>query len=604
MKTPSALGIFLLLSTSTPFLSAQTIATATTVTSSANPATAGTTVTFTVTVKAATPSTLTGPVRLTTNGNYLPDLPLINGVAQVSYALHGPPKTLQIIASYLGDTKTKSSTSAPLNQVIAASAGLAPTTITVASSQNPAYTGQIINYTATVVGTGSAAPAGSVTFFTDGPIGQTLPLSGAGTASGSGLFNTAGTFPITANYSGDAHNLGSASAALGQIVQAAAPSGPSASQGPLQFVAITPCRIADTRLAAGDFGGPSIANGQTRSFNPQTSACGISPAAAAYSLNITAAPKGPLNFMTVWPAGQPLPDVSLLNSLDGRIKANAAIVPAGTSGAISVYAIAPTAPTDVVIDIDGYFLPATPASLDFYPLTPCRLIDTRNASGPLGGPYLPAGQARAFPVQSSACKIPATAQAYSLNMTAIPAGALGYLTTWPTGTAQPVVSTLNSLTGAVEANAAIVAAGAGGSISIFVDHDSDLVVDINGYFAPPAAGGLSLFTITPCRIFDSRQTSLSPFPGVFSVGLAGSTCGVPAAAAAGVVNVTAVPPGPLQYLSLWPAGATQPTVSTLNAADGAITSNMAVVPTSEGIINSYASDPTQLLIDIASYFAP
>ena len=45
-------------------------------------------------------------------------------------------------------------------------------------------------------------------------------------------------------------------------------------------------------------------------------------------------------------------------------------------------------------------------------------------------------------------------------------------------------------------------------------------------------------------------------------------------------------------------------VSTLNAIDGAITSNMAVVPTNNGKIDAYASGITQLILDISSYFAP
>ena len=57
----------------------------------------------------------------------------------------------------------------------------------------------------------------------------------------------------------------------------------------------------------------------------------------------------------MWPTGEAQPGVSTLNS-DGRVKANAAIVPAGTSGAISVYA---TDTTDLVLDINGYFVPAT-----------------------------------------------------------------------------------------------------------------------------------------------------------------------------------------------------------------------------------------------------
>jgi hypothetical protein len=70
------------------------------------------------------------------------------------------------------------------------------------------------------------------------------------------------------------------------------------------------------------------------------------------------------------------------------------------------------------------------------------------------------------------------------------------------------------------------------------------------------------------------------------------------------LNATVVPSGSLGYLTLWPAGESQPTVSTLNAGDGAITSNMAIVPTSNGNIQTFSSNPTQLILDISSYFAP
>jgi hypothetical protein len=58
------------------------------------------------------------------------------------------------------------------------------------------------------------------------------------------------------------------------------------------------------------------------------------------------------------------------------------------------------------------------------------------------------------------------------------------------------------------------------------------------------------------------------------------------------------------YLTLWPDGADRPTASTLNATDSAITSNMAIVPSSNGSIDAYANDLTQLILDISSYFAP
>ena len=371
--------------------------------------------------------------------------------------------------------------------------------------------------------------------------------------------------------------------------------------GELQFVAITPCRIADTRNAAGAFGGPELAAAATRTFDVPQSACGIPSTAVAYSLNATVVPIEGLGFLTLWPAGLAQPTVSTLNS-DGRVKANATITPAGTNGGVSVYA---SDATQFILDIDGYFVPAgTSASgLEFFPLAPCRIADTRNPAGALGGPFLAGKTSRAFPVQSSACGIPSTAKAYSLNVTAVPHSSLGFLTAWPTGESQPVVSTLNSSTGAVTANAAIVPAGSGGEVSIYVSDASDVILDVNGYFAPPATGGLSLYTVTPCRAIDTRYSS-GAFDGTLAVPIHASSCAPPTTAQAYVLNATVVPTTTLSYLTLWAAGKAQPGVSTLNASDGAVTSNMAIVPTSNGSIDAFASDSTQLLLDISSYFAP
>jgi hypothetical protein len=60
----------------------------------------------------------------------------------------------------------------------------------------------------------------------------------------------------------------------------------------------------------------------------------------------------------------------------------------------------------------------------------------------------------------------------------------------------------------------------------------------------------------------------------------------------------------MPYLTLWPDSEGQPQVSTLNAADGSVTSNMAIVPNVNGKIDAYAKGLTQLILDISSYFAP
>ncbi len=371
----------------------------------------------------------------------------------------------------------------------------------------------------------------------------------------------------------------------------------------LRLVPITPCRVVDTRKPNGTFGGPPIAAQSSRDFPLRSGACGIPANTAAYSLNVTVVPRGPLGYLTVWPAGSARPSTSTLNSTDGRIKANASIVPAGTSGAISVYA---SNPTDVVLDINGYFVSATVNSaLAFYPLTPCRIADTRKGTGALQGPYLKAGLARDLPILSSACDLPDTAQAYSLNFTAVPRGPLGYLTAWPSDRAKPSASTLNALTGTITANAALVPAAANGNISVYANNDTDLVIDIDGYFAAvdSAPGGQSFYTLPPCRVLDTRNTS-GLFSGKRVVDISASTCGAPSGAQAFVLNATVVPPGALGYLILWPDGSVQPTVSTLNALDGAITSNLALVPAADGFVDAFASGRTQLVLDIFGYFAP
>ncbi|MBV8629913.1 MAG: chitobiase/beta-hexosaminidase C-terminal domain-containing protein [Silvibacterium sp.] len=366
----------------------------------------------------------------------------------------------------------------------------------------------------------------------------------------------------------------------------------------LQFVPVTPCRVVDTRNPTGPFGGPEMGGGSIREFDIPQSSCSIPSTAVAYSLNVTVVPKGSLNYLTVWPSGEPKPPVSTLNS-DGRVKANAAIVPAGSNGGVSVFV---TDETQVIIDIDGYFAQAgTASAMEFYPITPCRIADTRNPAGPLGGPSMSGGTSRGFPILSSDCNVPTAAQAYSLNVTAIPHKTLNYLSIWPTGEPQPNVSTLNSSTGAVTANAAIVPAGSNGDISVFVYDDADVILDIDGYFAPPGNGGLDLDTVAPCRVIDTRPAA---FDAILPVNVMGSTCAPPSTAQAYVLNATVVPPGPLNYLTLWPDGENQPYVSTLNADDGSITSNMAIVPTNNGGIDAYAYNPTNLILDISSYFAP
>ena len=375
----------------------------------------------------------------------------------------------------------------------------------------------------------------------------------------------------------------------------------AAGVGALRFVPMAPCRVADTRLAAGPFGGPAITANTSRDFEIPAGSCGIPSTALAYSFNVTAVPSGPLLYVSMWPTGETQPVVSTLNALDGRWTANAAIVPAGANGSVSVFA---SDATNVVLDINGYFVPAaTSGALSFYPLTPCRVMDTRS------GAPIAAGGTRTAPVSSSSCSVPSGAVAYSLNFTAAPRGPLGWITTWPTGSQMPTASTLNAPTGAITPNAAILPAGTNGSVDVYASDATDLLVDINGYFAPPGTGGLSFYPLTPCRVADTRNAGGAfggpALNGTRDYAVPSSACGAPSGAQAYSLNATVWPAtGFLNWLTLWPTGGAMPGVSTLNSWDGRLVANAAIVPTTTGSISAYASDLTTLIFDINGYFAP
>src|SRR5262249_45498479 len=138
-------------------------------------------------------------------------------------------------------------------------------------------------------------------------------------------------------------------------------------------------------------------------------------------------------------------------------------------------------------------------------------------------------------------------------------------------------------TGTVVANAAIVPAGTGGAIDVFVTQQTHLIIDVNGYFAAPTSGGLLFYPATPCRVGGTRNAP-GPFGGPALLGqrdfnIPAGPCGVPATPKAYSLNATVVPHRPLGYLTLWPAGQPQPGVSTLNSPDASIVSNAAIVPT-------------------------
>jgi hypothetical protein len=119
----------------------------------------------------------------------------------------------------------------------------------------------------------------------------------------------------------------------------------------------------------------------------------------------------------------------------------------------------------------------------YHSLTPCRAVDTRAGQGPA----MNDGQTRTFSIQG-VCGVPAGAKAVSLNVTAVGPAGLGFLTLFPAGTTQPVVSNLNYSAGEPAlGNGAIVPVGAAApDLSVFSRVSGggavNVVIDVTGYF--------------------------------------------------------------------------------------------------------------------------
>jgi hypothetical protein len=126
--------------------------------------------------------------------------------------------------------------------------------------------------------------------------------------------------------------------------------------------------------------------------------------------------------------------------------------------------------------------PPVSAATTFHTLTPCRLLDTRNAAGPLGGPPLGGAGQRTFTLPNT-CGVPSGAVAVSANVTVVNPAAQGDLIVYPSGLSAPTASTISFRAGQTRANNAHIYLALDGSIVVKNNSTGalDLVIDVNGY---------------------------------------------------------------------------------------------------------------------------
>ena len=368
----------------------------------------------------------------------------------------------------------------------------------------------------------------------------------------------------------------------------------------------TPQRLLDTRTRAPVGPGGSL-DVQVTGAVPGVPSSGVS----AVAVNVTAVGSTSDGYLTVWPSGQTRPATSSLNFDRSIDVANMVVARLGAGGRISIFNSGGA--TNVLVDVVGYYSDGRTTGATYFPMSPHRVLDTRNGTG--------ARQARVGPGGSIAVQLTGVAgipssgvSAVVLNVAGVVPSVGGYLTVWPAGIARPTVSSLNLRPGDTRANLVTVRVGTGGKIVLYNSVGTvDLIADVVGWFGTAGnLSGASLLPLTPYRIFDTRPQSFTSLPPSalstqvpMTVNLTGQGSGVLVGTAKAVLaNVTSVDANSSGYVTVWPTGETQPAASTINLRAGENRPNLVAerLPASGDAQLAVNVGSTDVVVDVVAWY--
>jgi Ca2+-binding RTX toxin-like protein len=324
---------------------------------------------------------------------------------------------------------------------------------------------------------------------------------------------------------------------------------------------------------------------------------------SAISMNVTVVDSESAGFVTAFPCGT-LPATSSVNFLADQIVANSVIAPINEAGHACFYA---SAPTNIVVDVNGWY----PPGAGFNVTTPVRAFDTRaGQSGVVDIAKGKVGGSKILDVQLSGVAGAAAGPvaAVSMNVTVDGPSAAGFLTVYPCGKV-PDSSSVNFAAGQTVANAVITPLSVSGHACISASADTDVIVDVNGWFAPDSG----LHPVAPTRMFDTRPGSGGALDvakhkvgdgAVLDVAVDGlfGTSAVGQVAAVSL-NVTVDGPQRPGYVTVFPCGSV-PGVSSVNFIAGRTVANAVTAPVSaSGHVCFYSSAPTDVVVDVNGWFS-
>ena len=389
--------------------------------------------------------------------------------------------------------------------------------------------------------------------------------------------------------------------------------------GASQYMPMKPTRIFDSRPDSyvGYSGAKPAANADIRV--PVTGSGGVPVGATAVVLNLTATEAASPGFVQAFPTGSGTAGSSSTLNVEraGQTIANSAIVPIGSDGSITVH----TQPSaHLIVDVAGYYVPAIgsvgPGRLA--PLAPTRIFDTRSGSAVNFSGAKPGAASTTRVAVTGKGGVPASGvEAAVLNLTATDASGPGFVQIAPAGQLTPGASSNLNLEriGETIANQVVVPVGADGSVDIYSQSGTNLVVDVAGYITDPttARATAGLFVpVAPGRLLDTRPGSAVGYSG--AAPSAGASITVPvagrfglpstgvAAIAANVTITDATGPG---FVQTAPAGSLHPGDSSAVNADtaGQTIANAAIIPVSATGFDIYTQTGGQLLTDVAGWYS-
>lgn len=229
------------------------------------------------------------------------------------------------------------------------------------------------------------------------------------------------------------------------------------------YTPVTSTRLADSRTGLG------FPRHQVSGLVNLTVPASVPATAREVALTVTATNSAGSGYVTAYPAGQARPATSNVNFDRGITQANLVLLPIGANRQVSFFV---GGSADLIVDFDGY----TPAGSAVTPLTATRIADSRIPRG------LPRGPIRGAVTVTLPASVPAGTSAVLLNVAATDAASSGYVTAYPTGSAQPATANVNYAPGFTGADLVLVPVNASRQVTLFVGGSgAQLVVDLDGY---------------------------------------------------------------------------------------------------------------------------